>query len=66
MFAGSKCNDLVTWGNLSSSVISGHFNKIVKFWDTRTENPVKEITLQGRLTSLDISPGIFIVIDAHN
>ena len=59
MFAGSKCNDLVLWGSMSNSIISGHFDKIVRFWDMRSDSPPRQITLQGRITSVDISPGQF-------
>ena len=61
MFAGSSCNAIVTIGSL---VISGHFDKKVRFWDKRTESQSNEITLQGRVTSLDLAGGKFIVHDA--
>ena len=57
LFAGSKCNDLVVWGSASSSIISGHFDKTVRFWDMRSDTTPKQITLEGRVTSVDISPG---------
>ncbi|KAL8559220.1 hypothetical protein ACOMHN_040344 [Nucella lapillus] len=54
IFAGSSCNDLVTLhGN---HIISGHFDKRVRFWDTRSDNSTNEIMLQGRLTSLSLAP----------
>ena len=55
IFAGSSCNDLVTLhGDL---IISGHFDKRVRFWDTRSDSSTNEIMLQGRLTSLNLAPG---------
>ena len=55
IFAGSSCNDLVTlYGN---NIISGHFDKRVRFWDSRSEKTTNEIGLQGRITSLCLSPG---------
>ncbi len=36
-------------------MISGHYDKRVRFWDTRTETPTQEVGLMGRITSLDLS-----------
>lgn len=55
IFAGSSCNDLVTLHG--TSIISGHFDKRVRFWDPRADTTINEIGLQGRITSLDVSPG---------
>ncbi|XP_056004694.1 autophagy-related protein 16-1-like [Ostrea edulis] len=54
IFAGSSCNDLVTIHG--TNILSGHFDKRVRFWDSRTDSSTNEILLQGRLTSLDLSP----------
>ncbi|CAG7713025.1 unnamed protein product [Allacma fusca] len=53
-FAGSSCNDLVCVGD-GSPMISGHFDKRIRFWDARVEIPSQEVTLQGKITSLDLS-----------
>jgi len=55
IFAGSSCNDLVTLH--SNVIISGHFDKRVRFWDSRSDNTSNEIGLHGRITSLALSPG---------
>ncbi|XP_073255393.1 autophagy-related protein 16-1-like [Porites lutea] len=57
IFAGSSCNDIVINEGIGSQVASGHLDKTVRFWDIRTENqsPVGEITLQGKITSLDLT-----------
>ena len=34
-FAGSSCNDIVTTDGSGSTIISGHFDKKIRFWDTR-------------------------------
>jgi len=41
----------------SAQVASGHLDKTVRFWDVRSDNQssVGEITLQGKITSLDLS-----------
>ena len=52
-FAGSSCNDLVTIDGVQ--IISGHFDKRIRFWDQRSETSHNEIVLQGKVTSLDIS-----------
>jgi len=55
MFAGSSCNTLVTIGSL---VISGHFDKKIRFWDKRAgDAQSNEITLQGKVTSLCLAGG---------
>jgi hypothetical protein len=63
LFAGSSCNDLVTLD--SQSVISGHIDKKIRFWDVRADPPQSEILLQGKITSLDLSSSkksIFIIL----
>lgn len=59
IFAGSMCNDLVTFG--SHNIISGHYDKKIRFWDTRTENSLNELLLFGKITSLDLSPGTHLL-----
>lgn len=54
-FAGSSCNDLVTTDGSGSTIISGHFDKKIRFWDTRTDCSANDIVLQGKITSLDLS-----------
>lgn len=61
LFAGSSCNDLVN-NHIASTVISGHFDKRIRFWDTRTESTANEVQLQGKITSLDISPGTMTLL----
>ena len=56
LFAGSSCNDLVTCQGKDSTIISGHFDKRIRFWDTRSDASANEILLQGKITSLDLSP----------
>lgn len=57
-FAGSSCNDLVTSDGAGSTIISGHFDKRIRFWDIRTEMSANDIMLQGKVTSLDLSRGM--------
>lgn len=54
ILAGSSVNDVVTTGN---SIVSGHFDRKIRFWDVRSESSTNEILLQGRITSLDLSEG---------
>nr|CAD7195804.1 unnamed protein product [Timema douglasi] len=56
-FAGSSCNDLVTSDGSGSTIISGHFDKTIRFWDMRADSHINEISLQGKVTSLDLSRG---------
>ena len=61
LFAGSSCNDLVvaSGSSDSGSIISGHFDKRIRFWETRTESTCNEILLEGKITSLALSPNSF-------
>ncbi|CAB1347440.1 unnamed protein product [Coregonus sp. 'balchen'] len=52
VFAGSSCNDIVC---TEQCVMSGHFDKKVRFWDIRAESIVRELELLGRVTSLDLN-----------
>lgn len=56
-FAGSSCNDLVTVDNAGSTIISGHFDKSIRFWDCRSEVSANNILLNGKVTSLDLARG---------
>jgi WD40 repeat protein len=58
-FAGSSCNDLVTTDGSGTTIISGHFDKRIRFWDTRSDTTSLDILLQGKVTSLDLSRGEF-------
>lgn len=49
----SACNDLITLNN--GAIISGHFDKKIRFWDTRSDSFNHEIPLNGKITSLEIS-----------
>lgn len=62
MFAGSSCNDLITSDAVGCNVISGHFDKKIRFWDTRSDSSKKEISLSGRITSLDLSPDKYVLM----
>ncbi|CAH0559290.1 unnamed protein product [Brassicogethes aeneus] len=54
-FAGSSCNDLVAVDSSGSTIISGHFDKSIRFWDTRSESSANNIVLNGKVTSLDLT-----------
>ncbi|KAF7414791.1 hypothetical protein HZH68_003280 [Vespula germanica] len=54
-FTGSSCNDLVTSDGAGSTIISGHFDQRIRFWDTRAESSSNDILLEGKVTSLDLS-----------
>lgn len=52
--AGSSCNDVVTTDQSGECVASGHFDKKLRFYDTRSGSSTNfEITVSGRITSLD-------------
>ncbi|XP_053502272.1 protein Atg16l2 isoform X2 [Ictalurus furcatus] len=49
----SYCSDIVC---SDYYIISGHFDRKIRFWDSRAASCTQEVPLQGRVTSLDISP----------
>ncbi|KAB1279348.1 Autophagy-related protein 16-1 [Camelus dromedarius] len=53
VFAGSSCNDIVC---TEQCVMSGHFDKKIRFWDIRSESIVREMELLGKITALDLNP----------
>lgn len=59
LFAGSSCNDVVTLDSGGSNIISGHLDKKIRFWDSRTGSSAQEILLGGKITSLDLTSGKF-------
>lgn len=61
-FAGSSCNDLVTSDGAGSTIISGHFDQRIRFWDTRAESSSNDILLEGKVTSLDLSRGKYFIL----
>lgn len=56
-YHGSSCNDLVVADGSGCIIISGHFDKRIRFWDTRTKSSPTDIQLYGKITSLDLSRG---------
>lgn len=56
-FAGSSCNDLVIVDSIGSTIISGHFDKSIRFWDARTESSANNFVFAGKVTSLDLTRG---------
>ncbi|KAI4459502.1 autophagy protein 16-like [Holotrichia oblita] len=64
-FAGSSCNDLVTADGSGLTIISGHFDKRIRFWDTRSESGPNEIVLNGKVTSLDLTR-VLLELDQRN
>ncbi len=57
LFAGSSCNDVVVVDGMN--VIGGHFDKKIRFYDLRSDSSTtREILLEGRITSLDLTKGM--------
>ncbi|XP_041114542.1 protein Atg16l2-like isoform X1 [Polyodon spathula] len=49
----SFCSDVVC---SEYFIVSGHFDKKIRFWDSRAASCTQEVPLQGKVTSLEISP----------
>jgi autophagy-related protein 16 len=56
LLTGSECHDLVAH-DASGSLISGHFDKKIRFWDSRNDSAKCELQLQAAITSLAINRG---------
>lgn len=53
---GSACSDLVTRDG-GDTVISGHFDKKMRFYDIRSSKLVWDASFGEKITSLDLSYG---------
>ncbi|KAK2719666.1 hypothetical protein QYM36_005224 [Artemia franciscana] len=51
----SSCNDIAVL--VGGTIVSGHFDKKIRFWDERTDASHNDILLNGKITSLDVSKG---------
>jgi len=58
IFSYSSCNDLCLSDEAGNSIISGHLDNHIRFWDSRSGDCTNEITgvHSGQITSLTISP----------
>ena len=50
-------HDIVTNEQYGAPIISGHYDKNVRFWDLRSANSVNSILLNDTVRSLFLSPG---------
>lgn len=55
IFASSTAHDLVNIDCDGPSIASAHYDKKIRFWDTRIDGTANDIQLQGIITSLDVS-----------
>ncbi|XP_061485117.1 protein Atg16l2 isoform X2 [Rhineura floridana] len=49
----SYCNDIVC---CDTFIVSGHHDKTIRFWDSREPRCIQVIPVEGKVTSLSISP----------
>lgn len=61
-FPGSSCNDVVVVEG--TGIISGHFDKKLRFYDIRSKDPLKDQLLTGKITSLDLSAGKWAILSS--
>uniref|UniRef100_A0A1I7Y2W7 WD_REPEATS_REGION domain-containing protein n=1 Tax=Steinernema glaseri TaxID=37863 RepID=A0A1I7Y2W7_9BILA len=52
---GSSVFDLVTNDKIGCPVISGHFDKKIRFWDPRTDHEVETLPMEAKIASLSVS-----------
>ncbi|WKY09318.1 hypothetical protein Q1695_002016 [Nippostrongylus brasiliensis] len=55
VFPGSTILDIVGVAKGVATFSSGHFDRKLRFWDSRNPEPVHVIEMAGKVTSLDIS-----------
>ncbi len=55
--AGSKCHDLVVI-DAAGTIISGHFDKKIRIWDTYTDKCRTELQYNAVITSLSHNAGM--------
>ncbi|XP_063162098.1 protein Atg16l2 [Candoia aspera] len=49
----SYCNDVVCCNNV---IVSGHHDQMIRFWDSRDRRCTQVIPMEGKVTSLSLSP----------
>lgn len=57
LFAGSKCHDLVVT-DAAGTIISGHYDKKLRIWDTYTDKCRLELQYNASITSLSYFAGL--------
>ncbi len=57
LFAGSKCHDLVII-DAAGTIISGHFDKKIRIWDTYNDKCRTELQYNAIITSLSYNAGM--------
>ena len=58
-FAGSITLDVAVNDRVGAPVFSSHYDRKVRFWDTRDPEPCKTLDTQAKVTSLCVAPGMF-------
>lgn len=56
IFAGSKCHDLVVTDPVGT-IVSAHFDKTIRFWDTLSDRQHRELNFTAAVTSLSFNAG---------
>lgn len=56
LFAGSKCHDLVITDAVGT-IVSAHFDKKIRFWDTLSDQCRQELLCTAAVTSLSYNAG---------
>lgn len=56
-FCGSTVHDVLTNDCSANAILSGHYDGKLRVWDTRHNEPLKDIRLAGKITSLDCGLG---------
>jgi len=57
LFAGSKCHDLVV-ADAAGTIISGHYDKKLRFWDAYADKCRLELQYNASITSLSYFAGL--------
>jgi len=56
-----KCVRMISMPGSPEMLVTGSWDKKLKYWDLRTPNPVAEVTMQDRVYTLDVAQGLMVV-----
>lgn len=60
-----KCVHSLTFGSLANMVVTGSWDKTLRYWDTRTAQPVAKVALPERCYCMDVNDNLMVVATAN-
>lgn len=56
-----KCAKFINPPNAGEMLVTGSWDKTVKYWDMRAPQPVASVQMQERVYTMDVSQGLLVV-----